>query len=374
MLLVSSVVASGAVPVFGAYLPTYAAFFFPTILPHLGFALLYGYPLHWLMAGMIVAYLVAMPLIARVAYRQLVESSAWRFENIDLIAEDLRLQKELADQANRAKSSFLAAASHDLRQPLHALGLFIAALRGRAMDAEAGQLVDHIDESVGAMDDLFASLLDILPKLDAGVVEAHLELGRGRPAAGATVPRAHRRGGRQGPDPAPRPLLGGGVERPRPAGTRPAQHPRQRRPLHRPGPGDRRLSPGPDQPAHRGLGHRPRHRARPAGGGVPGVLPDRQSRARPHQGAGPRASHCAPRAAADRRRPEPDPPRPAAAASSAWTVPIAPADAPAVVGDLRSRLRRGWPGLRHRRRDRHPDRHGRPADRLGPSGGGRRPG
>lgn len=173
VLLVSSVVASGAVPVFGAYLPTYAAFFFPTILPHLGFALFYNYPLHWLMAGMIVAYLVAMPLIARVAYQQLVESLRLRFENIDLI-EDLRLQKEVADQANRAKSNFLAAASHDLRQPIHALGLFIAALRGRAMDDEATRLVDHIDESVGAMDGLFASLLDI-SKLDAGVVEAHLE-------------------------------------------------------------------------------------------------------------------------------------------------------------------------------------------------------
>jgi signal transduction histidine kinase/CheY-like chemotaxis protein len=173
VLLVSSVVASGAVPVFGAYVPTYAAFFFPTILPHLGFALLYGYPLHWLMAGMIVAYLVAMPLIARVANEQLVESLRLRFENIDLI-EDLRLQKEVADQANRAKSQFLAAASHDLRQPIHALGLFIAALRGRAMDAEGQQLVDHIDQSVGAMDDLFTSLLDI-SKLDAGVVHATLE-------------------------------------------------------------------------------------------------------------------------------------------------------------------------------------------------------
>jgi signal transduction histidine kinase/CheY-like chemotaxis protein len=126
-----------------------------------------------LLSALLVAYMVAMTLIAGLANRQLVEHLTLRFENVDLV-EQLRLQKAEAEQANQAKSNFLAAASHDLRQPVHALSLFIGALRGHDLDDEAKRLVEHIDGSVGAMDDLFASLLDI-SKLDAGVVKARFE-------------------------------------------------------------------------------------------------------------------------------------------------------------------------------------------------------
>src|SRR5215831_8535325 len=71
--------------------------------------------------------------------------------------------------ANLAKSRFLAAASHDLRQPLHALGLFVAQLRGHMKSAEGGRLVERIDAAVTAMNELFNALLDI-SKLDAGVL------------------------------------------------------------------------------------------------------------------------------------------------------------------------------------------------------------
>jgi signal transduction histidine kinase len=75
--------------------------------------------------------------------------------------------------ANLAKSRFLAAASHDLRQPLHALGLFIAQLRGHMKSAEGGRLVERIDAAVLAMNELFNALLDI-SKLDAGVLAANI--------------------------------------------------------------------------------------------------------------------------------------------------------------------------------------------------------
>jgi signal transduction histidine kinase/CheY-like chemotaxis protein len=71
--------------------------------------------------------------------------------------------------ANQAKSRFLAAASHDLRQPLHALGLFVAQLRGRMGAAERSWVVERIDTSLAAMNELFNALLDI-SKLDAGVL------------------------------------------------------------------------------------------------------------------------------------------------------------------------------------------------------------
>jgi len=71
--------------------------------------------------------------------------------------------------SNLAKSRFLAAASHDLRQPLHALGLFVAQLRARMSAHERGKVVDRIDAALASMNELFMALLDI-SKIDAGVL------------------------------------------------------------------------------------------------------------------------------------------------------------------------------------------------------------
>lgn len=71
--------------------------------------------------------------------------------------------------ANLAKSRFLAAASHDLRQPLHALGLFAAELRTRLDASDRERVVERIDAAIAGMNALFNALLDI-SKLDAGVL------------------------------------------------------------------------------------------------------------------------------------------------------------------------------------------------------------
>jgi signal transduction histidine kinase/ActR/RegA family two-component response regulator len=77
--------------------------------------------------------------------------------------------RELAE-ANNAKSRFLAAASHDLRQPVHALGLFVAQLN-EARDPLARQrIVERIAASSVAVSDLLEALLDI-SRLDAGNME-----------------------------------------------------------------------------------------------------------------------------------------------------------------------------------------------------------
>ena len=76
-----------------------------------------------------------------------------------------------AEVANRAKTQFFAAASHDLRQPLHALGLFAEALRSRSQDEQVAHLVNSINSSVDALEGLFSELLDIT-KIDTGGVEA----------------------------------------------------------------------------------------------------------------------------------------------------------------------------------------------------------
>jgi signal transduction histidine kinase len=71
--------------------------------------------------------------------------------------------------ANQAKSKFLAAASHDLRQPLHALGLFVAQLRTAVSASERLRIVERVDASIATMNELFNALLDI-SKLDAGAL------------------------------------------------------------------------------------------------------------------------------------------------------------------------------------------------------------
>ncbi|EJN05895.1 hybrid sensor histidine kinase/response regulator [Phyllobacterium sp. YR531] len=77
-------------------------------------------------------------------------------------------------EANLAKSRFLAQASHDLRQPIHAISLFIACLRDARLGVEEEQMVDNIDRSLQSVSRLFQSLLDI-STLDSGKITAHLE-------------------------------------------------------------------------------------------------------------------------------------------------------------------------------------------------------
>ena len=82
--------------------------------------------------------------------------------------------RQTAETAVGAKNKFLAAASHDLRQPLHALGLFLAVLERRTTDAGNLDLLTKIRQSSESLNALFNSLLDI-SRLDAGVVEVVIE-------------------------------------------------------------------------------------------------------------------------------------------------------------------------------------------------------
>ena len=83
--------------------------------------------------------------------------------------QEVQAARDLAVAANLAKSRFLATASHDLRQPLHAMNLFISALRRRVSGDEAKQLVDGMTTAVVSMQAMFNSVLDVT-KLEAGAV------------------------------------------------------------------------------------------------------------------------------------------------------------------------------------------------------------
>ncbi|MFT6914004.1 MAG: PAS domain S-box-containing protein [Motiliproteus sp.] len=87
-----------------------------------------------------------------------------------LIEDELRQAKSDADDANIGKTRFLAAASHDLLQPLNAARLFTSALAQQNHDDTSDELVHNLDGSLRAAEELLVTLLDI-SKIDAGALE-----------------------------------------------------------------------------------------------------------------------------------------------------------------------------------------------------------
>jgi two-component system, sensor histidine kinase len=88
--------------------------------------------------------------------------------------QELVAAREAAERANKANSAFLAAASHDLRQPVQALSLLNGALRRTVKDERTLAMVEHQDASLTAMTNLLNSLLDI-SRLDAGAITPEWE-------------------------------------------------------------------------------------------------------------------------------------------------------------------------------------------------------
>jgi signal transduction histidine kinase len=90
-------------------------------------------------------------------------------EQVAAATAEMRLRRDEAEAAAASKSRFLAAASHDLRQPMHALGLFVSRLGRLSLDHEAHGVVRYIESSVSVLQDLLDTLLDI-SRIDAGLV------------------------------------------------------------------------------------------------------------------------------------------------------------------------------------------------------------
>ena len=88
--------------------------------------------------------------------------------------QDIIAARQEAERANKANSAFLAAASHDLRQPVQAISLLNGALRRTVKDQKALQMIEHQEHSLTAMTNLLNSLLDI-SRLDAGAITPDLE-------------------------------------------------------------------------------------------------------------------------------------------------------------------------------------------------------
>ncbi len=161
----------GSLAALSALPKAYYLFVIPTILPMVWRYLTMDDEQYVFFGILLFVFVFALFSIVRVNNRIIYNSIVLRFENMGLI-DQLTEQKEKAEQANIAKTKFLAAASHDLRQPLHAMGLFLGALESRVEKDDQKIIVQKIQKSSVALNGLLDSLLDI-SKLDAQAI--HVE-------------------------------------------------------------------------------------------------------------------------------------------------------------------------------------------------------
>jgi signal transduction histidine kinase len=163
----------GTVPSLSAFPPALVGSIIATVLPITVRSITNGGDISGAYLALL-AGLVAINLYyCRTTYHMLRETIRLRLENVELVSH-LQEERDRAQAADRAKTRFLAAASHDLRQPIHALSLLIATLatlayRGAVQSVDARDLAGKAKSMVGNLSALLNGLLDI-SRLDAGVV------------------------------------------------------------------------------------------------------------------------------------------------------------------------------------------------------------
>ncbi|MDR7092780.1 ATP-binding response regulator [Hydrogenophaga laconesensis] len=177
LLILMAVFIMGAISLGSAIVsthrPTIAAFSIPAAAGLISNALWHGGLVGWVLAVCLTLFL-AMTLKWTFQQADLLEESLTvRFEKEDL-ARRLARQVELVENANREKSRFLASASHDLRQPLHAISLFTSVLERSRFDRESTQTIHRLSHSVRMLSQSLDTMLDI-SRLDAGAVQPRLE-------------------------------------------------------------------------------------------------------------------------------------------------------------------------------------------------------
>ena len=128
-----------------------------------------------LLASMMLLYAMILSILCVRMFRFLVinqrltRSLEGKVSELTVVAGELDKARHAAEDANRAKSSFLAQASHDLRQPIHAIGLFTASMKETSLEEDQRDMVNSIENSVESVTHLFGSLLDI-SRLEVGGV------------------------------------------------------------------------------------------------------------------------------------------------------------------------------------------------------------
>ena len=119
-------------------------------------------------AWLLLIYIIVILGLAGRVRRLVLRAGRVRQENDQLVSQ-LRHHVALVEAADNEKTRFLGAASHDLRQPMHALGLFAAALEKTLRGNVHHDKVISMTRAVDALEDSFSAMLDV-SKLDAGIV------------------------------------------------------------------------------------------------------------------------------------------------------------------------------------------------------------
>lgn len=168
----------GTVPSLSAFPPALVGSIVATMLPFTLRSITNGGDISGAYLALLGGLLTINLYYCRTTYRMLHESIRLRLENVELVSH-LQEERDRAQAADRAKTRFLAAASHDLRQPIHALSLLIATLaalghRGVVQSGDARDLAGKAKSIVGNLSALLNGLLDI-SRLDAGVVTVERE-------------------------------------------------------------------------------------------------------------------------------------------------------------------------------------------------------
>jgi signal transduction histidine kinase len=122
-----------------------------------------------LLAALAAAFLLVLERLTMAQNDSLALQYAGQFRNEDLVRQ-LRSQIDVAGRANEEKTRFVASAAHDLRQPLHALGMFCATLDQRLINTPERPLVRNMMSAIESLEESFGAMLDI-SRLDAGVVQ-----------------------------------------------------------------------------------------------------------------------------------------------------------------------------------------------------------
>ncbi|MDC8770283.1 sensor histidine kinase [Roseateles albus] len=178
LLMAGSVVAGlagGAVAPVSIFLPAFYAAVLPTVLPFVVLLALAGGGEHYTLAGLTLVFLASTSGYAHVTNRLHRESMRLRFENQQLI-EDLGERRAAAENASQAKSLFLAGVSHDLKQPIRALGLYLGVLSQTQSQDCASTVATVAPKMANALGELHGQVTRLLElsRLESGALQLQM--------------------------------------------------------------------------------------------------------------------------------------------------------------------------------------------------------
>lgn len=179
MLVLASILLSGmvagSISFLSIYKPAYFAFAISCVVPLTFRCITSGNDILIMSGSLIFALLIVNLFHSHLAHINIIKSINLGLENLDLIKK-LQIEKnnaeearKIADHNNKAKSRFLASASHDLRQPLHAMGFFVNALVNENDIKKSRSLAQKINKTSQSLRKLLSSLLN-LSKIESGAL------------------------------------------------------------------------------------------------------------------------------------------------------------------------------------------------------------